>query len=107
MKLETIEVGILKFFKGINAVIRIQLKKHLKAYTIFDFDLDILEQKFTFKKSVKVQGRQIKGKKEWSGYYEYKVFEEKNKVELTVYLDNKKIYYLKLDSFLIIVILNS
>jgi len=90
MKLTTIEVDILKFFKGINSVIKIQLKKHLKAYTIFDYDLDILEQKFTFKKSVRVQGRQIKGKKEWSGYYEYEVFEDKNKVELTLYLDSKK-----------------
>jgi len=90
MKLTTIEVDILKFFKGINSVIKIQLKKHLKAYTIFDYDLDILEQKFTFKKSVRVQGRQIKGKKEWSGYYEYEVFEDKNKVELTLYLDSSK-----------------
>ncbi len=32
----------------------------------------------------------IRGKKVWSGYYECEVFEEKNKVKLTLFLDNQK-----------------
>lgn len=90
MKLTTVEVDILEFYKRHSSLIKEKLKKHTDAYSIYDYKLDIYNETFEFKKRVWVNNNIIRLKRTWTGSFEYETFRDRNKVKLTIYLDTKK-----------------
>lgn len=90
MIIASVEMDYIKFLRSSRTVIKTLLKKHLKAYTIFDLEIDELDQTYQFRKSIRKNGIRINGKKVWTGKYEYTPDEEEKNVELVLHIDTKK-----------------
>jgi|TARA_R110000851_G_scaffold85152_3_gene185345 hypothetical protein len=90
MIIANVEIDYIKFLRSSRTIIKILLKTNLKAYTIFDLEIDELDQTYKFRKSIKKNGFRINGKKLWTGSYKYTPDEEEKNMELILYIDTKK-----------------
>jgi len=87
MILASVEMDYIKFLNGPRYNLKLILKKHLKAYTLFDFKVDELDQTFECKKSIMKNKIRINGKKVWSGSYTFIPDENEKNVKITIHLD--------------------
>ena len=62
----------------------------MKAYTVFDLEIDELEQCYKFRKSIRKNGVRINGKKTWTGKYEYIPDKDEKNMKLILHIDTKK-----------------
>jgi len=90
MIIANVEIDYIKFLRGSRTIIKLLLKKNLKAYTIFDLEIDELDQTYKFRKSIKKNGVRINGKKLWTGSYKYIPDEDEKNMELVLHIDTKK-----------------
>ena len=90
MIIANVEMDYIKFLRGSRTIIKLLLKKSLKAYTIFDLEIDELDQTYKFRKSIKKNGVRINGKKLWTGKYSYLPDKEEKSMELILHIDTKK-----------------
>ena len=85
------EMDYVKFLSTKRTTIKVLLKTNLKkTYTIFDLKFNELDQTFSFKRSIRVNGFRINTKKIWTGSYEVNVDDDEKNAQLIIHIDTKK-----------------